>query len=169
MGDSLEAFEKLPKELGNILFKNNLTVSLAESCSGGLIAHRITQVPGASRFFAGGIVTYSNDSKIKILNISEDTIAKHGAVSEPTARQMAENARNLFNTDMSCAVTGIAGPGGGSAEKPIGTVYIAISNKNDTQCWHFHFIGSREDLKLKTSSKALELMITHAQKLTQIR
>ncbi|MEW6534766.1 MAG: CinA family protein [Candidatus Auribacterota bacterium] len=168
MGDSLEAYEKLPRELGTLLFTHEISISLAESCTGGLISHRITQIPGASRFFEGAVVSYSNDSKISILGVQEDTITQNGAVSEWTARQMAEGVRKLFQTDLGCSVTGIAGPDGGSPEKPIGTVYIAISSNKGTQCWHFHFTGSREDLKLKTSSKALELMISHVKKLKQI-
>ncbi|MGB4372554.1 MAG: nicotinamide-nucleotide amidohydrolase family protein, partial [Halanaerobiales bacterium] len=115
--------ENLELVLGEELKKKNLSISVAESCTGGLLGSRITDVPGSSAYFMGGMIVYSNEAKIKQLQVAKDTIRKYGAVSEETAREMAKNIRELFQTDLGIAITGIAGPDGGSARKPVGLVY----------------------------------------------
>lgn len=120
-----------------------ITLSTAESCTGGAISAQITAVPGASQMFQGAAVTYSNQSKIDVLGVSPDTLMRYGAVSEPTVKEMAEGAKRVFHTDYAIATSGIAGPGGGTATKPVGTVCIAVAGKNQTQVQTFHFQNDR--------------------------
>jgi nicotinamide-nucleotide amidase len=134
------------------------TVALAESCTGGLIAHRITNVPGASAVLACGLVTYSNDAKKNLLGVREETLSEHGAVSAAVARQMAEGARSRHATDYGLAVTGIAGPGGGSAQKPVGTVFIALAGGRETTVEERFNPFDRETFKFVTSQQALDLL-----------
>jgi len=115
-----------------LLKKHKLTLSLAESCTGGLIAKAITDIPGSSEIFKYGVVSYSNESKQKILKVKKNTLKRYGAVSEQTAREMAEGVQKILSTNISAAVTGIAGPGGGMPDKPVGTVYIGIKIFNKT-------------------------------------
>ena len=109
-------------DLGKRLREREWTLATAESCSGGLIAHRITNVPGSSGYFLGGVVSYSNGAKVRMLDVRPESLDSYGAVSEEVAREMAEGAKNYFGSDVAIAVTGIAGPGGGTAEKPVGLV-----------------------------------------------
>lgn len=124
--------EPLEVVVGQTLRARGLTISVAESCTGGYLAHLITSVPGSSDYFTGSIVAYANDVKIRELGVSTDTLAKNGAVSEPTIKQMAEGVRRKFNTDIGVATSGIAGPAGGTPEKPVGTVWIAYADKHQT-------------------------------------
>jgi PncC family amidohydrolase len=122
------------------------------------VAHRLTNVPGASAVFLGGWVTYSNDAKIACLGVRPETLAAHGAVSEATAREMAEGARREMKTSYALAITGIAGPTGGSEAKPVGTVYIALASKEPTVVLHQVNRYDRESFKFVTSQQALELL-----------
>ncbi len=133
-----EALE-LSASLGDILRKKGLTVASAESCTGGMIAHLVTAVAGSSDYFKGSVVSYANEVKINVLGVSGEAILQHGAVSEPVVRQMAEGVRRLMNVDIAVATSGVAGPGGGSAEKPVGTVWMAVSTQQSTfaRCFHF--------------------------------
>lgn len=140
------------------LIDSGKTIATAESCSGGLIAHRLTNVPGASTPFIGGIVAYSNQVKINLLTVPPSTLDIHGAVSEETARAMAEGARQTLGTDLAIAVTGIAGPGGGTAEKPVGLVYMAVASAGDTRAAKCQFQGDRESIKMQTADAALNLV-----------
>ena len=135
-----------------------ITLATAESCSGGLIAHRITNVPGSSAVFSGGIVAYANEVKMKWLGVPQNALSTYGAVSEPVALSMAEGARNGLNTDYGVAVTGIAGPDGGTKEKPVGTVYIAVAEPSGTHATRCHFSGDRAAIKAQTSEMALTLL-----------
>lgn len=135
-----------------------LRLATAESCTGGLIAHRITNVPGASTFFVGGVVAYSNALKETLLGVRAETLAAHGAVSEATAREMASGARQRLGADVSIAVTGIAGPGGGTPEKPVGLVYMAVSAGDEVRAWRFVFSGSRAAIKRQTADAAFEAL-----------
>jgi len=141
-----------------LLTKRKQQVALAESCTGGGIAHRITNVPGASNIFPGGIVAYSNAVKTSFLGVRRRTLAKHGAVSEPVARQMAEGARKKFGADFAIAVTGIAGPGGGTRAKPAGTVFIAVAGPDGTVVERRSNPFPREKFKQITAQQALELL-----------
>lgn len=134
------------------------TIATAESCSGGLIAHRLTNVPGASTPFLGGIVAYSNAVKKSLLAVPDSTLESFGAVSEETARAMAEGARATLGANMAIAVTGIAGPGGGTAEKPVGLVYMALAQAGDTRVERHVFHGDRESIKMQTAEAALNLV-----------
>ncbi len=127
--------DTLEKIVGKILLEKNLTVSTAESCTGGLVSSMLTDIPGSSAYIKLNSVTYSNESKIKQLGVNSDLIQKYGAVSEQVAGEMADGIRKVAGTDIGVGITGIAGPTGGTAEKPVGLVYIAISDKNKTESY----------------------------------
>lgn len=149
MTDSLET------KIVRLLVERKQTLALAESCTGGYIAHRITNVPGASAVFSAGIVTYSNEAKQRFLGVRAETLAANGAVSEPVAREMAEGARRAAQTDYAISVTGIAGPGGGTPEKPVGTVFIGLASAQETRVWRCFNPGERLAFKQATSDQAL--------------
>jgi nicotinamide-nucleotide amidase len=141
-----------------LLTERKITVALAESCTGGFIANRITNVPGASAVFIAGLVTYSNEAKKNFLGVKEETLAAHGAVSAEVAREMAEGARIRNAVDFALAVTGIAGPDGGSAEKPVGTVFIALATPEKTIVEKQLYPFDRETFKFITSQTALDML-----------
>ncbi|MBQ8501607.1 MAG: CinA family protein [Bacteroides sp.] len=122
---------KLEEEVGKLLKLKKISLSTAESCTGGSIAALVTSVPGSSEYFKGGIVAYSNEVKVNLLGVSSSTLEKQGAVSRETVVEMAKGAMKTLKTDCAIATSGIAGPGGGSKEKPIGTVWIAVAYKNE--------------------------------------
>lgn len=132
--------ESMADVVASLLLKNNLTISTAESCTGGYIAHLLTEKAGASAYFEGSVVTYSYEAKEKILDVPHGMLLKEGAVSEPVVIEMAKNVRQKFNTDYSIAVSGIMGPGGATPDKPTGTVWVAVAQKNKqfTKCFHFN-------------------------------
>lgn len=148
--------EEIEVQIVRLLTERGETLALAESCTGGYIAHLVTNVPGASVVFPGGFVTYSNEAKRKFVGVSPDTLARHGAVSEPVAREMAEGARRVSGTDYGLAVTGIAGPDGGSAEKPVGTVFIAAADSRETVIRRQFNPGERVAFKEATARQALQ-------------
>jgi nicotinamide-nucleotide amidase len=150
--------EKIEKAVVRLLTKQKRTLALAESCTGGFIANQITNVPGASKIFLGGVVAYSNDVKRKFLGVRAKTFERHGAVSEATAAEMAQGARKRFGADFAIAVTGIAGPSGGTKTKPTGTVFIALSGAFGTRVEHKINRLSREQFKKATARQALELL-----------
>lgn len=151
--------ELLEEVVGKLMSENKATIAVAESCTGGLISHRITNVPGSSGYLERSFVVYSNQAKEEILNVLADVINKYGAVSGPVAKLMAEGVRNVSGTTFGLAVTGIAGPSGGTAEKPVGTVYIAVSSEEKTEVRkHGFFFNDRERIKLMTSYMALEYL-----------
>jgi nicotinamide-nucleotide amidase len=155
LGSDLISMEGL---VGRYLKKNGLTLAVAESCTGGLIGHRLTDVPGASDYFLGGVVSYSNDAKQDLLRVPPAVLARHGAVSPETARDMARGVKEVFHAAVGLAVTGIAGPGGGSLEKPVGTVYIGLATDQGEDVWHYQFHGSRAEIKTLTAETALDLL-----------
>jgi len=145
---------------GSRLLESGLTLSTAESCTGGLISKLLTDVPGSSAYYMGGVISYSNESKIKLLGVREDTLKDFGAVSAETALEMADGVRKALSTECSLAVTGIAGPGGGSDEKPVGTVFIACARDGrDTLSMGFHFKGTRAEIRAQSAEAALELLL----------
>lgn len=150
--------EFIEKQIGNLLRTKDQTLSVAESCSGGYIAHLITSVSGSSDYFLGGVVAYSNNIKQNMLNVNSFNIEQYGAVSKPVVIEMAEGARKQFNSDYSISTSGIAGPGGGTTEKPVGTIWIAVSNKEKTIAEKFLFNNNREVNIQKTSLKALNML-----------
>jgi nicotinamide-nucleotide amidase len=150
--------QRIEASVVRLLARKKKTLALAESCTGGFIAHQITNVPGASEIFLGGIVAYSNEVKQKFLGVRSTTLKKHGAVSENVAREMAEGARKKFGADFAIAVTGIAGPGGGTPEKPVGTVFIALAGDFETVVERKFNSYEREVFKQLTAQQALELL-----------
>ena len=142
--------------VGRILHEKRRTLSVAESCTGGLIGHRLTEVPGSSEYFQGDMIVYSNQSKIDLLGVSSDIIEKYGAVSDQTAKEMARGVREHFKTDMGVAVTGIAGPDGGTKEKPVGTVHIGLATADTVTSAKYRFWGNREQIKIIASMMALD-------------
>ena len=150
--------EEIENVVVRLLTERKQTLALAESCTGGNIANRITNVPGASVIFSGGVVSYANSAKEKLLGVREETLRQHGAVSEAVAREMALGARTQFGTDYALAVTGIAGPGGGTPEKPVGTVFIGLASTNGVTVEHRVNTWDRLTFKDVTATQALELL-----------
>lgn len=147
------------KRLLKILKEKKLTLSIAESCSGGLLSNLITDIPGSSRAFLLGIISYSNSSKCKILKIPQRIIKDSGAVSKSAAGRMSENVRKLGNSSLGIGITGIAGPGGGSKKKPVGTVFIAICSIRKTITRKFLFRGTRLKIKGRAVREALKMLL----------
>jgi len=148
----------LEETVGKLLTERKLTISVAESCTGGYISHRITNISGSSGYFNRGVVSYSNEAKVEILHVPEDLIKKFGAVSEEVAGAMADAVRKISRTDVGVSVTGIAGPTGGTLEKPIGLVYVGISDGAGTVVKKYMFPDERLRFKVRTSQAALELV-----------
>ena len=153
-----EGEEILEEIVGKMLSEKELSISIAESCTGGMLSSRITDVSGSSDYFKGGMVTYSNKSKVKFLDVKKKTLTKYGAVSEKTAKQMAEGVRKHFKTDIGISTTGIAVLTGGSDEKPVGLVYIGYSDKYKTFAKKFLFGNYRDRNKKRAAQMALELL-----------
>lgn len=151
--------EDLQSVIARLLKKNNQSVSVAESCTGGLLGASFTEKSGSSAFFKGGIIAYANEIKSAKLNVSNGLIAEYGAVSEQVAIEMAKNVRDLFNTDYGISITGIAGPDGGSFDKPVGTIWIALSSIYETKAHLFRFGNDRTMNRERSVTKALELLM----------
>lgn len=153
--------EPIEAVIGVQLKAKGYGLALAESCTGGLIAHRITNVPGASQYLRGGIVAYSNEVKVSILGVQKEIIDSEGAVSEPVAKAMAEGACEQFNADLGIGVTGVAGPDGGTPDKPVGLVYIALAVPGVTRVEREVFSGDRVAIKQQTAERSLELLLEY--------
>ncbi len=151
-----EGEETLPAVVGRLLRERGQTLAVAESCTGGLVAERITEVPGASDYFAGGVVAYADAAKRALLGVPEAILTEHGAVSTPVVRSMAEGVRERFGSDFGIAVTGISGPGGGSPEKPVGLVHLALARQGGTHADQFVFPLDRVRHRLLTAQIALD-------------
>ena len=147
------------KRVSNLLKQKNYTIATAESCTGGLIAHSLTNISGSSDYFKRGIVSYSNEAKIELLDVSEDLLIKYGAVSIQVAQAMAESVRIKSKVDIGLSTTGIAGPTGGTNEKPVGLVYISISTSDETMVQKFEFSGDRLRNKESTCNAALDMLL----------
>ncbi len=139
---------ELSEELGRQLHEHHLTIALAESCTGGLLASILTDIPGSSHYVQGGVVSYSNFAKMHVLGVKQETLERHGAVSPETAQEMAQGARRLLNADVAIAITGIAGPGGGTPEKPVGLVYLHLAAHDvdwgEMHIWPHDRIGNKQ-------------------------
>jgi nicotinamide-nucleotide amidase len=153
-----EEKETLEQIIGKTLKEQHKTISTAESCTGGYISHLITKVPGSSEYYMGSVISYSYDIKEQELNVSKDILEKHGAVSQPVVEQMASAIRKKYKTDYSIAASGIAGPGGGTEEKPVGTVWIAIATPDKVISEKFLFGNNRERNIQKTANAALNML-----------
>jgi len=161
------ADQRLEAQVGELLRERGWTIGTAESCTGGLVMHRLTNIPGSSDYVVGGIVAYSNPVKQSLLRVHPGTLIAHGAVSEETAREMAVGARELLGADVAVSVTGIAGPGGGTAEKPVGLTYIAVAAPEDTVIVQRHvWNGDRETVKSQSAEAALQLVFNTISKLS---
>ena len=160
LGNAIVAFEDIPIEklIGTILKSKGLMVSTAESCTGGNIAHQFTLIPGSSEFFKGSVVAYSNEVKTNVLQVSSEDLENQGAVSQAVVEQMAIGVRRLLKTDVSIATSGIAGPTGGTAEKPVGTVWISVSSENGTLSREFRFGPLREQNIIRSTQAALLML-----------
>jgi len=145
----------LEQEVAGLLLALKITIAIAESCTGGLICHRLTNISGSSEYLEAGVVSYSNRSKMALLGVPEQIVRDHGAVSEACVRAMALGVKRLADTDLGLSVSGIAGPTGGSADKPVGTVHMALAWKEDVTCWRYLFKGCRREIKERTSEEAL--------------
>ena len=149
---------QLEKKIAQKLIATGKTITIAESCTGGLLTHRLTNIPGSSAFLMASIISYSNTAKSKLLKIPASLIQKEGAVSPSVAGLMARNARKLFNTTLSVAITGIAGPTGGSPQKPVGLVFIAVQSSKRLLVDRNLFKGSRLQIKKQAADRALKLL-----------
>lgn len=148
----------LAEEVGRLLRSKGLTVSVAESCTGGRLGDMLTDVPGSSDYFLGGVISYSNDAKVNLLGVDPETLKVKGAVSEEVAIQMAAGARTELGADVGIGITGIAGPSGGTPAKPVGLVHIAVSSARSSECSRNVFRGSRSSIKDQSARKALEML-----------
>jgi nicotinamide-nucleotide amidase len=155
--------------VADLLRRSGLTLSLAESCSGGLLAKRITDLPGCSAYFLFGAVTYADSAKRGVLGVPAELLAQYGAVSSEVALAMAGAVRRVAASDLSLATTGIAGPDGGSREKPVGTVYVALAAPGGCQVQRFLFPGNREQVRALTVRAALEMLCDHLEQTAYIR
>jgi PncC family amidohydrolase len=153
--------EALEVIIGQLLTAQHRTLATAESCTGGLVGHRLTEVPGSSEYFRGGIIAYSNEIKERVLGVSHATLESHGAVSAETAIEMARGARRVLQTDIAVSVTGIAGPGGGTADKPIGMTYIAVAATDYERVERFVWNSDRSGNKQSSSEAALHMVIAY--------
>jgi nicotinamide-nucleotide amidase len=147
------------EKIANLLKEKRLTIAIAESCTGGLISNSFTNMSGSSEYFDRGIISYSNQAKMELLNVSKDLLEDYGAVSEQIAKAMAEGVRNTSKVDIGISTTGIAGPSGGSKDKPVGLVYIGISTINKTVVKKFLFSGDRLENKENTCNAALNMIL----------
>lgn len=157
-----EGGKTLEEAVGRRLLKKRATLSVAESCTGGLLGSRLTSAPGSSRYFKGGAIAYSNDLKTLLLKVHPKTLESRGAVSAPCAAEMAAGVRRACKTTLGISITGIAGPGGGTKEKPVGLVFIAIAGTAaKPRLWRFHFSGDRDSVRQRAASAALYLLFKH--------
>ena len=148
----------LVKEVGQLLRAHGMTVSTAESCTGGRLGDTLTNISGSSDYYVGGVISYSNQSKVDLLGVHESTLIMKGAVSDEVARQMAFGVRKEFRSSMGVGITGIAGPTGGTPKKPVGLVYIAVSSEKKTVCTKNLFKGPRDQVKKQSVERALEMI-----------
>jgi nicotinamide-nucleotide amidase len=153
----------IEQEIGALLVDQGLTLTTAESCTGGLVAHRITNVSGSSAYFLGGLVTYSNEAKESLVQVRHETLLAHGAVSEETAREMARGACQRMGADVGVAITGIAGPTGDTPDKPVGLVYIALSAPDAEICRRYLWHGDRLANKEQSAEAALQMVLGYLQ------
>jgi PncC family amidohydrolase len=147
------------KKLAELLISKNMTLATAESCTGGLVGDLITDIPGSSAYYLGGVISYSNESKKGLLGVKQQTLDKYGAVSEQTAREMAEGVRKKFQSDVSVSITGMAGPEGGSESKPVGLTYIAVSSEKTTIAHTYFWKGDRKENKIYSAEAAIKACI----------
>jgi len=155
------------RALKKALKGRDIQIAVAESCTGGLLGSLITGSPGSSAYFAGGVIAYSNDVKKALLGVSAATLERYGAVSTHTAKEMAEGVKSRLKSDVAVSITGVAGPGGGTIRKPVGTVYIGVSTAGGTRAKKFMFEGGRATIRRASALAALKMLTTTIEKLKQ--
>jgi PncC family amidohydrolase len=155
--------QTIETQIGNLLRQRGLKLAIAESCTGGLISHRITNVPGSSDYFIGGVIAYAYEAKVKLLGVSWNTLKTYGAVSRETVFEMAAGVRRTLGTDIAVSVSGIAGPGGGLPNKLVGTVWVGLTASDGEWARIFRFPGNREQNKAAASEAALTLLLDYLQ------
>jgi PncC family amidohydrolase len=153
--------ERLEILLGELLGENSLWLAVAESCTGGMLSHKITDIPGASEYFKGGVIAYANEVKVDVLGVSSQTLDKFGSVSEETVLEMARGVRKALQADIGISVSGIAGPSGGTVEKPVGTTWIGLSTADKESALKFVFPGSRYEINSQASKALMQLTIDY--------
>jgi PncC family amidohydrolase len=149
--------------IGDLLRQRGWRLAVAESCTGGLVAHRLTNVPGSSDYFVGGIVAYAYEAKVRLLGVRWETLEKFGAVSQETVIEMARGVRLALQADLSAAVSGIAGPGGGMPDKPVGLTWIGLSASDGEQAWSYVWEGDRLKNKEQSADQVLHLLVDYLQ------
>jgi nicotinamide-nucleotide amidase len=150
--------EKLEEVVGRMFLEKGKTLATAESCTGGFLAHKITSIPGSSAYFMGSVIAYSNAVKMNQLSVKPNTLKNHGAVSEETVKEMMQGALDLLKTDLAIAISGVAGPDGGTPEKPVGTIWIAIGDKNNTKTYQLNLWKDRMKNIEYTTTVALNVI-----------
>ncbi len=160
LGNSIftEADKSIEEVVAELLIENNLTVSTAESCTGGLLGNLLTDIPGSSDYYSGGVVSYTNESKTRLLGVEKSLFEEVGAVSDEVVRQMAAGIRQSSSSDIGVGISGIAGPGGGTEGKPVGTVYIGVDYINHVYSYRYNFHGTRKEIKLASAKYALDII-----------
>jgi PncC family amidohydrolase len=153
--------QNLETLIGQLLSKQKKTLAVAESCTGGLVGHRLTNVPGSSSYFLGGVIAYAYDVKTSLLGVRQETLELHGAVSRETVLEMAQGVRRALGADIGLSVSGIAGPDGGSPEKPVGLAWIGLSAGERLEAWQHQWQGDRQQVKEQTAQQALQLLYDH--------
>ena len=153
--------ESLEFQIGNLLRARGMKLAAAESCTGGLVADRLTDVPGSSDYFLGGIVAYAYEAKVAVLGVSWDTLRAHGAVSRETVLEMARGARTALGADVVISVSGIAGPGGGLPNKPVGTTWLGLSTPTEERAYLLRFEGDRRENKVEAAEAALRVLLDY--------
>ena len=153
--------ETIEFRVGNLLRERGLKLALAESCTGGLVGDRITNIPGSSEYFIGGVVAYAYEAKAALLGVSWDTLNSKGAVSGETVLAMAHGARKAFRVDIAASISGIAGPGGGTEDKPVGTTWVGLATPDGEWAQRFQFSGTREQNKTSAADAALQMVLDY--------
>jgi PncC family amidohydrolase len=153
--------ESLEEQVGVLLRQKGIKLALAESCTGGLVSHWVTNIPGSSDYYLGGVAAYAYEAKERLLGVKHETLLAYGAVSRETALEMARGARLAFGADISAAVTGIAGPGGGMPHKPVGLVWIALSAPGGEWAYRYVFNGNRIENKTASAHQVLRLLVDY--------
>jgi PncC family amidohydrolase len=158
----MNGHERSPEiQIGELLRAKGLKLAVAESCTGGLVSDRITDVAGSSEYFRGGIVAYSYEAKVTLLGVSWATLRAHGAVSRDTVLEMARGARTALGADVAVSISGIAGPGGGMPNKPVGTTWVCLSTAAEDRAYLFQFSGDRRQNKLQAADAALQTLLDY--------
>lgn len=153
--------ESLEIEVGRLLQERGLKLGMAESCTGGLVGNRITNIPGSSEYFMGGVISYAYEAKVSILGVSWDTLNTFGAVSHETVLEMARGVKKLFDVDIGVSISGIAGPGGGTLDKPVGTTWVGLVANDIERTREFHFDGNREENRASSADAALQMLVDY--------